>query len=62
MRTIYLILTLFIFTALILGVDGWFGTQIQIKGFSAALLVLWAAQTVIREWSSIKEFREFIKD
>lgn len=53
-KTIYGISVLVVFTALITGIDNWFGPEI--KKFSTVVFFAWTAQVLTRNWKEIKEF------
>ena len=53
-KAIYYISLLIVFTALIAGIDNYFGPEI--KKFSTVVFFVWTVQVLTRNWKEIKEF------
>lgn len=53
-KAIYYISLLIVFTALIMGIDNYFGPEI--KKFSTVVFFVWTVQVLTRNWKEIKEF------
>ena len=53
-KAIYYTSLLIVFTALIAGIDNYFGPEI--KKFSTVVFFAWTAQVLTRNWKEIKEF------
>ena len=53
-KAIYYTSLLIVFTALIMGIDNYFGPEI--KRFSTVVFFAWTAQVLTENWKEIKEF------
>ena len=53
-KVIYYTSLLIVFTALVAGIDSYFGPEI--KKFSTVVFFAWTTQVLTRNWKEIKEF------